>query len=226
MDDLKKKKDTLPPKVAAMYQAVYDLLLEDVDLTKVKVSDITSKAGIGKGTAYEYFESKEDIIAGAICEYLNNLTRIVEDRMYSKDTFMDAMEYLFSIFEEFCGSKEQNVFMKIILLCLASAHTDFAFKLHQKFQKRNQLEHRLPSPEDMSWECMDRLVEKGVQSGEVRKDIPMEYISFSITGKIVTFMMYFTHSGDQKFQSCPLSKTKELLLEEIRRNFINPEWNV
>lgn len=226
MDDLKKKKDTLPPKVAAMYQAVYDLLLEDVDLTKVKVSDITSKAGIGKGTAYEYFESKEDIIAGAICEYLNNLTRIVEDRMYSKDTFMDAMEYLFSIFEEFCGSKEQNVFIKIVLLCLASAHTDFSVKLHQEFLKREQSEYRLPGPDNLKWECLNRLVEKGVQSGEIRKDIPVEYISFSITSKIVAFLMYYTSSDDKMDQDCPLSKIMELLLEEIRQNFINPEWNV
>ena len=225
MDDLKKKKDTLPPKVAAMYQAVYDLLLEDVDLTKVKVSDITSKAGIGKGTAYEYFESKEDIITGAICEYLNNLTRIVEERMDRKENFMDAMEYLFSIFEEFCGSKEKNVFMKIALLCIASVHTEFSVKLHLEFLRREQSEHKIPRPDNMKWECLNRLVEKGVQSGEIRKDIPVEYISFSITSKIVAFLMYFTSSSGTMSQDCPLPKMMELLLEEIRRNFINPDWN-
>ena len=45
-------------KVMAMYQAVWKLLDEGKDLHKLKVSDITECAGIGKGTAYEYFRSK------------------------------------------------------------------------------------------------------------------------------------------------------------------------
>ena len=40
------------------------------------------------------------------------------------------------IFEEFDGSKEQNVFMKIFLLCIATIHSDFSVKLHREFLKR------------------------------------------------------------------------------------------
>ena len=38
-------------KVLAMYRAVWQLLDEGRDLHKLKVSDITECAGIGKGTA-------------------------------------------------------------------------------------------------------------------------------------------------------------------------------
>ena len=52
----------VPPKVTAMYRAVSTLLREDKDISEMSVSMITGLAGIGKGTAYEYFDSKEEII--------------------------------------------------------------------------------------------------------------------------------------------------------------------
>ena len=48
----------LKPKVRALYEAVLELLNENADISTMKVSDITSRAGIGKGTAYDYFKSK------------------------------------------------------------------------------------------------------------------------------------------------------------------------
>lgn len=53
-------------KVLAMYQAVIDMINEGWDVNAIKVSDITARAGIGKGTAYEYFSSKEEIITMAL----------------------------------------------------------------------------------------------------------------------------------------------------------------
>lgn len=48
-----------PRKVVLMYQAVVDMVNEGVDVNNMKVADITARAGIGKGTAYEYFSTKE-----------------------------------------------------------------------------------------------------------------------------------------------------------------------
>ena len=53
-------------KIEKMYQAVIFLLDKGKDINSIKVADITERAGIGKGTAYEYFESKEEIIANAM----------------------------------------------------------------------------------------------------------------------------------------------------------------
>ncbi|MEY8517018.1 TetR/AcrR family transcriptional regulator [Lachnospiraceae bacterium 29-84] len=55
-----------PPKVKAMYEAVLELFASGRELSSIKVSEITAKAGIGKGTAYEYFSSKEEMIIGAM----------------------------------------------------------------------------------------------------------------------------------------------------------------
>lgn len=49
-----------------MYEAVNELLEEGRDIYRMKISEITQRAGIGKGTAYEYFSTKEELLGKAI----------------------------------------------------------------------------------------------------------------------------------------------------------------
>ncbi len=56
----------LAPKVMALYGAVIALLREGADLNNVTVAEIAARAGIGKGTVYEYFSNKEEMIAQAL----------------------------------------------------------------------------------------------------------------------------------------------------------------
>ena len=82
-----------------MYQAVTAMIQEDYDINSIKVSDITSRAGIGKGTAYEYFSSKEEIIVKALLfDTYSHLKRIEcilkEDKSYKNKLF-----YLFDYLE-------------------------------------------------------------------------------------------------------------------------------
>ena len=65
MDERMKKVFEPSEKVQKMYQAIAAFVEEKRDLSTVRVSEITSRAGIGKGTAYEYFSSKEEIIVHA-----------------------------------------------------------------------------------------------------------------------------------------------------------------
>ena len=69
-----------PEKVQKMYEAIAAFVEENRDLSAIKVSEITSRAGIGKGTAYEYFNSKEELIVHAtmwLCG--QQMNRIVEE---------------------------------------------------------------------------------------------------------------------------------------------------
>lgn len=64
--DLTEKREAVSPKKAAVYQAVLELFEEGADLGSLTVAEITTRAGIGKGTAYEYFSDKEEMIAEAL----------------------------------------------------------------------------------------------------------------------------------------------------------------
>lgn len=54
------------PKAIAIYDSVLYLLSTKSDISGIKVSDIAREASIGKGTVYEYFKSKDEIIVKAI----------------------------------------------------------------------------------------------------------------------------------------------------------------
>lgn len=87
-----------PPKVVAMNEAVASLWAEGRDLGSLTVSEITGRAGIGKGTAYEYFSSKEEIIATAL-EYdlkiqLEKLIAIEEQSTGFHDILEKLMDWL------------------------------------------------------------------------------------------------------------------------------------
>lgn len=74
----------------AIYQAALGLIAQGASPAAMKVQDIAQAAGIGKGTVYEYFTSKEEILQGitlycfdseiahirarfAVCESLSDL---------------------------------------------------------------------------------------------------------------------------------------------------------
>ena len=54
--------ENLPEKEVRIYIAVADLIKEGKNINDLKVSEISNRAGIGKGTTYEYFQSKEEMI--------------------------------------------------------------------------------------------------------------------------------------------------------------------
>jgi len=60
-------------------------------VTKTKMSDIAEAAEIGKGTIYEYFRSKDDIFLASLHFFLENVDRIISQRLYR---ISDPMEKL------------------------------------------------------------------------------------------------------------------------------------
>lgn len=80
-----------PPKARLMFQAVVDFIGEKVDVNSLKVQDITARAGIGKGTAYEYFSSKEELITLALFYDYGNKIAELKELLDTKERFQDKM---------------------------------------------------------------------------------------------------------------------------------------
>ncbi|MCM1284449.1 MAG: TetR/AcrR family transcriptional regulator [Muribaculaceae bacterium] len=87
-----------PPKVRLMFEAVSALLAEKADIADLKVSDIMAQAGLGKGTAYEYFSSKEELTAMAlIYEYgkkITELKKLVDSKAGFSDKVYGILDWL------------------------------------------------------------------------------------------------------------------------------------
>lgn len=80
-----------PPKVRAMYEAVLELFASGRDFSTLKVSEITAKAGIGKGTAYEYFSTKEEMIVGAIRYEASKHVAIIAEMIEKGESFQEII---------------------------------------------------------------------------------------------------------------------------------------
>jgi len=71
-------------------------LLEDVGIKKLTVSAAAKAAGVGKGTIYEYFESKEDIIFAIIEIHIAESSNIILEKMNGAVTTKDKLQCFFS----------------------------------------------------------------------------------------------------------------------------------
>jgi len=97
------------PKVLAMYEAVDALMEEGRDIYSMKISEITARAGIGKGTAYEYFSAKEELLGKAIFYQLHQgLIQMTEQAM-KQDSFR---KQIYAVLEDV----EQNYSKRRMLL--------------------------------------------------------------------------------------------------------------
>lgn len=92
--------ENMPEKVRKIYEAVGEFAKEGKDVTSLRVSEISKKAGIGKGTTYEYFESKEELISKAVFYSMYTNIKTILLIMYGngsfKDKFYAIMDYMWS----------------------------------------------------------------------------------------------------------------------------------
>ncbi len=75
-----------------IFQGVLDLARQGKNLYTVKVQDIATAAGLGKGTLYEYFASKEAILANTILWSLDRELAGLEDRLAGQRDFDGMLE--------------------------------------------------------------------------------------------------------------------------------------
>ena len=106
---MEKRKQTaeIPEKVLLIYKAVPQMLKEGADINTLKVSEITERAGIGKGTAYEYFSSKEELITRALLFYIEKKVNDIENISESQNSFPDkihaVLDYVEQNFDDISG---------------------------------------------------------------------------------------------------------------------------
>ncbi|MGN0169798.1 MAG: TetR/AcrR family transcriptional regulator [Lachnospiraceae bacterium] len=95
-----------PPKVRQMFQACSELIEEGMPIHSIKVVDITSRAGIGKGTAYEYFRNKEELIGEAQLYYFNEQFLDMKEKVAAAGTFWDAVDCLLDMIDQIMEKRE------------------------------------------------------------------------------------------------------------------------
>lgn len=92
-------------KEVAVYNAVLSLIESGSDLTGMTVQQVAEAAGIGKGTVYEYFPSKEKILQGAAEYCLSTELERLEALLGRCDTLDRLIEESSAYLRELCRSR-------------------------------------------------------------------------------------------------------------------------
>lgn len=175
----------LSPKVKLLFTAVIELLNEGADVSNLKISDITQKAGIGKGTAYDYFESKEEVIGGGVLYYIDKFLKSAEARVKELPTFRDGLNGLFDMLEQ--NLDERGCFVRLVHLLMGSSQISI------------YLQEAIRNGETaMPLIILDDMVKKGMEKGELSKDYPVAYVVYTICARILTYAALLDMKGEER----------------------------
>lgn len=174
-------KDKLSPKVKALYEAVLELIGENVDIRDVKVSDITGRAGIGKGTAYEYFSNKEEIIGSALLYHIDLICSQVMESIRKIDDFSTMIRYILVCMDE----EIQKMDCLIQFIHLLTDNGPISKLLRKEIRENNS---KVCMPQDL----IDQIIQTGIRQGDIKAQMPCFYMRMTIMSKLLVYALYIT----------------------------------
>lgn len=144
------------------------ILFKENGFHKTKMEDIALRAGVGKGTLYEYFSSKQEIFDEACVEYVKSIHDYVKEISELDASFKDKLISLFKgkrneIEEDF----EKNPVDYIM---------SYKNIISEKFVKT-----LFEYVTDMNIIIIN-IIDQGKEEGVVIKEIPSDIIACSIVG--------------------------------------------
>ena len=149
-----------PEKVALMYGAVMELINEGADVNAIKVSDITGRAGIGKGTAYEYFSSKEEIMTNAVIYDAMKKREQIIAIVDGDGSFAEKVNRMF----DFIADKFEDKRMFCMLVRIGTGSYEISELLKREYERMQVQADGLGLEQ-----LCDRLMEQGIKEGVIRE---------------------------------------------------------
>lgn len=173
--------DQVPPKVIAMYRAVSTLLQGGKDVSELSVSMITGQAGIGKGTAYEYFDTKEEIIVYALFYEIRKVTERALEQIATCSDMETQIDRMLLLVEE----HSQCIESIMAFLHLLTDHSKEGNLL-----RACMAEGQGEGPVD---QMIHQIIDSAAERGELRKDLPMSYVTNVLLARMISYLMYRCH---------------------------------
>lgn len=168
----------MPPKVRQIYEAVIQMLEEGMDMEDIRVSTITERAGIGKGTAYEYFDSKDEIVACAIVSQIRWIFGWLGEQLEKRQDFSEQLNFLLDVVEK--KGHCSHSFLRFVHIM--TSNSDFNRMIREKMSTEEFAPCRPVN-------VFGKILRQGMEQGKIRKDLPIEYMIHCIFSHLLAYMM-------------------------------------
>ena len=173
------------PKEIAIFQAVLELFRDGADINSFTVADITRQAGIGKGTAYEYFSDKDEMIAKAIFYHAEQFCQsLYEQMLYEKTVYDRIMLVLKRIETEI--AEANCIFRLIQVSCNKSG-------IGQRIQEIEGLKSVYGLKPD---EILGRIIGSDFGVSVSISEYKQEYLMLAVISKLCCYGIYLQKNAD------------------------------
>ncbi|MEA3491006.1 MAG: TetR/AcrR family transcriptional regulator [Campylobacterota bacterium] len=130
-----------------------ELLLEH-GISDLTISQIAKTAGVGKGTIYEYFENKEDIVFEIITTYMMEYEVKLFDVISENQTTKERVYLFLSLLFNDENAKQLNLYREFLAIALTNGTEEMvAFSAACKIRFSS---------------ILDQIIEEAVTQGEIR----------------------------------------------------------
>ncbi|MDR5658686.1 TetR/AcrR family transcriptional regulator [Serpentinicella sp. ANB-PHB4] len=135
---------------------------------KAKMEDIAKEAGVGKGTVYEYYASKEELFHKMVDYVVNNYIEAASSTVNNEKTLKDKL----ITFAQHHGSfiKEHMDMVDSILSNPSAVSKEFKVYIEES--------------QDRFFEFFNQIIEGAKANGEIREDIDTYSMALTIVGAI------------------------------------------
>ena len=170
-----------------------EILLEE-GINKLTISQIAKTAGVGKGTIYEYFDNKEDIVFEIITTFIAVHEKKLHELVAAPNSTKEKLfHFFYLLFEDEFARKQLKVYKEFLAISLMNEPEEmliFSQQCHDKFAI-----------------VLIQILEEGKNRGEIAKDKPMSVSSLMLfaTGLVV----------DSRLIDCDIEKEINMFLDML-----------
>ncbi|MCH5250276.1 MAG: TetR/AcrR family transcriptional regulator [Lachnospiraceae bacterium] len=175
------------PKEKAIYDAIIELFEEGADLNNLTVAEITGKAGIGKGTAYEYFSDKEEMIAKALFYNSENLCRQVYNGVCREKDLYSKVNYVLVKMEQ--QISKANCILRLVMMMSENSMVS---------RRMREMVNETLAAKAAAINIIKKVLENEFTNRKILSEDLMEYLALCIYSRIMCYAMILK---DDKFNS-------------------------
>ncbi len=177
--------ETIPPKMLAILEGVISLRDQGMGITQMKVSDIAKEAGIGKGTVYEYFTSKEEIVVKAmIYDHCREIARLKE-LVLSASSFAETIDMVMDWMRD---NMQKAFFLKEFIKIEKNASNAIRVSCEEIFGEKLN--------DDLMQEISRFIIGKGINDGVI-KPPETELKQDMIISGVASALLYYLSQAER-----------------------------
>lgn len=165
-----------------VYEGVMNLIKEGKNLNNIKVSDIAKASNLGKGTIYDYFRTKDEIISEAIIFNMNLKMDSAYKRVKEAKTFK---EKYYTLLDVIAFNMEENISLFTLLLSLDKVYS-VCINVKDKIEIKN-----------FNFIYED-IYKKGKEEKLISSDKSESYIYMSLGSGILVFSSFLNNTNFYK----------------------------